>query len=280
MSGPGFLQRKLIVISISPAVMIVKEGASNATRPNLHGISYTVVSSAMPRSAARRIDAQTLILKDFCCVWIFYHRLGREDCARGSKALDPGGDVHSLPEIVLAVVEAHGETRSLVYADFEEKVLVAALGIDARHRLAHSQRSRKSAVRRGKCCHHGIPDRLDDRARFGCHNLVQHTEMLAHKVISDQIAHALIQCRRALEIGEQESEAGYLEPLIGVERVGVIKIAKRLVGEEPFRSKERPSLADKVMKRIAGDPERWHHSPVGVVLKQQAQRTGTQLHRT
>src|SRR5215472_8784663 len=153
---------------------------------------------------------QALALKDFCCVWIFYYRLGHEDCARGGKTLHPGGDVHGLPEIVLAVVEAHGETWSLMYADFEEKVLVAALGIDARHRLAHSQRRRKGAVGRGKGCHHGIADRLDDRARFGRHDLVQHAEMLAHKVISDQIAHALIQCRRALEVGEQESEAGYL----------------------------------------------------------------------
>src|SRR5262249_49947898 len=84
--------------------------------------------------------------------------------------------------------------------------------------------------------------------------------------------------RRALEIGEQESEACYLEPLIWVERVGVIKITKCLIGEESFRGKERPPPAEKMMKRIAGDPERGQHAPVSVVLKRQAQRTGPQLH--
>jgi hypothetical protein len=107
---------------------------------------------------------------------------------------------------------------------------------------------------------------------------VQYAEMVAHEVVSDQIAHALIESRRAFEIGEQEGEACYLEPLIWVERVGVIKIAKCLIGEEPFRGKERLPLAEKMMKRIAGDPERGQHAPVSAVLKRQAQRTGPQLH--
>jgi len=190
-------------------------------------------------------------LKKFCCVWIFYYRLGHEDCARGGKALHAGSDVHGLPEIVLAVIETYGETWSLVDADLEKKILVAPLGIDVCHRLTHPQRRRKSAVWRGKGCHHGIADGLDDRARFGRHDLVQYAEMLAHEIVSDQITYALIECRRALEIGEQESEAGDLEPLIGVERVGVIKIAKCLIGEESFRGKERPPLAEQRVQLLA-----------------------------
>src|SRR5262249_19680609 len=87
-----------------------------------------------------------------------------------------------------------------------------------------------------------------------------------HEIVSDQIAYALVECRRALEIGKQESEACNLESLIGIECVGVIEIAKCLVGQEPFRGKERPPLAEKMMKRIAGDPQRGKHAPVGVVL--------------
>jgi hypothetical protein len=40
--------------------------------------------------------------------------------------------------------------------------------------------------------------------------------------------------------GDPQSEAGDREPLIGVERVGVIKIAKRLIGEESLACAFRP----------------------------------------
>ena len=95
---------------------------------------------------------------------------------------------------------------------------------------------------------------------------MQYAEMLAHEVVSDQIAYALVECRRALKIGEQESEACNLESLIGIERVGVIEIAKCLIGQQPFRGKERPAVAEKMMKCIAGDPQRGKHAPVCVVL--------------
>jgi len=44
----------------------------------------------------------------------------------------------------------------------------------------------------------------------------QYAEMLAVEIVSDQIAHALVECGRALEIGEQESEACNLESLIAL----------------------------------------------------------------
>src|SRR6266478_2486254 len=52
-------------------------------------------------------------------------RLGREDRARRGKPLHPRGDVHGLPEIVLAVVERDGEARPLVNAYLEQQVAVA-----------------------------------------------------------------------------------------------------------------------------------------------------------
>jgi hypothetical protein len=104
---------------------------------------------------------------------------------------------------------------------------------------------------------------LTTATSFGRHDLVQYAEMLADEVVSDQIAHALVECCRALEI----------------ERVGVIKIAKCLIGEEPFSGKERPPLGEKMMKRIAGNPERGQHVPVSVVLNRLTQLAGPQLHR-
>ena len=126
------------------------------------------------------------------------------------------------------VVEANSETRPLVNADLEEKILITALGINARHRLAHPQRGRKSSVRRGKGRHHGIADHLDDRACFGRHNLVQYAEVLAHEIVSDQIAYAFIKCRRAFEIGKQKSEACNLKSSIGIECVGVIERSRNV----------------------------------------------------
>ncbi len=79
---------------------------------------------------------------------------------------------------------------------------------------------------------------LTTATSFGRHDLVQYAEMLADEVVSDQIAHALVECCRALEI----------------ERIGVKKIAKCLIGEEPFSGKERPPLGEKMMKRVAGNP--------------------------
>jgi hypothetical protein len=48
----------MAVEAVSLAVITVRE----VTAKNFHGISYTVVSSAMPRSAARRIDG--------CKLWL------------------------------------------------------------------------------------------------------------------------------------------------------------------------------------------------------------------
>src|SRR6516225_9553157 len=167
----------MAVEPISLAVMTVREAASNAK-------TFTESRTRSFRRRCREVPPAALMgassgFGGFLLCLDLLPPVGHEDCARGCKALHPGGDVHGLPEIVLAVVEAHSETWSLVNADLEQKILVAALGIDVRHRLAHPERSGKSAVRRGKCCHYGIPDCLDNRTRFGSHNFVQYAEMLA-----------------------------------------------------------------------------------------------------
>ncbi len=74
-------------------------------------------------------------------------------------------------------------------------------------------------------------------------NLVQHVEMRAHQVEGDEVPHPLVELGRAAQIGEEEGEAGDLQPLIHVERVGAIDVAKGLVGEQPLGGQERPPVA-------------------------------------
>ena len=98
--------------------------------------------------------------------------------------------------------------------------------------------------------------------------------MLAHQIIGDDVADAVIKRRRALEIGEQEGEAGDLQPLVDVERVGLIDVAEGLVGQQPLRGQERPAIAEQVMELVAGDPYRRQRAHVGAVLERDPQRTG------
>ena len=95
-------------------------------------------------------------------------------------------------------------------ADLEQQVLAAMRLVQAPHRFAHAQRGGECAVGSRECRHDGIADCLDHRAALGCHDLVQYPEVLAHQVESDQIADPFVELRRALEVGEQEREAGDL----------------------------------------------------------------------
>ena len=113
-------------------------------------------------------------------------------------------------------------------------------------RLAHPQRGRERPIRRRERRHHGVADRLDDGAGLGGDDLVQHPEMAAHEIVGDKVADPLVELGRALEIGEQEGQAGDLEALIDVERVGAVDVAEGLVAEQALRRQERPALAEQV----------------------------------
>ena len=102
--------------------------------------------------------------------------------------------------------------------------------------------------------------------------------MLAHQIVGDEIADALVERGRALEVGEQEGQAGDLEPLIDVERVGAIDVAEGLVGEKALGGEERLALAEQMMQRVAGDPQRRQHAAVGAVFQRQPQRPRPHLH--
>jgi hypothetical protein len=164
------------------------------------------------------------------------------------------GHVHGLAEIVLAVVEHDGEARRLVDADLEQQIVVAALGVDARHLLAHAQRRRHRAVWRRERRHDRVPDRLDDRPGLRRHDLLQDVKMLAHDIVGDEIADPLIERGRALEIGEEERKARDLEPLIDIEEIGAIDVAKRLVGQEALCGEERLAFAEQIVEPVAGNP--------------------------
>ena len=81
---------------------------------------------------------------------------------------------------------------------------------------------------------------------------LQHLEMRPHHVEGDEIADPLVELGRAAQIGEQEGQAGDLQPLIDVERIGPVEVAERLVGEQPLGGEERPPLPSSV-QRLPGD---------------------------
>ena len=90
--------------------------------------------------------------------------------------------------------------------------------------------------------------------------------MLLDQIERHQVADAFVKIGRALEIGEQKGEAGDLEPLIDVERIGPVDVAERLVGEQPLGSEERLTIAEHVVHRLAGDVHPRHEPLVGAVL--------------
>ena len=188
-----------------------------------------------------------------------------------------GGDIYSLPEVIEAVVQHHGKARPFVHADLEHQVLVLAFGVQSAHRIAHSEGGRDRTVGRGECRHHCVTDRLDYRARFRGDYLVQHAEVRPHHVVGNQVADALVEIGGPLQIGEQEGKARDLEPLVDVERVGAVDVAKRLVGEQALRRQERFALAEEVMHLVSRDPHGRQHAHVGAVLEDETKRPGPHL---
>src|SRR5476651_2031358 len=106
-------------------------------------------------------------------------------------------------------------------------------------------------------CHHGVADRLYDRAFLRRDNLEQCVKMRAHQVEGGEIADTFIQRSRALEIGKEKRQRRDLEPLIDTEIVRLVDVAKSLVGQHALGGEERLALADQMMKRVRSDEDRW-----------------------
>src|ERR1700710_419885 len=105
-------------------------------------------------------------------------------------------------------------------------------------------------------------------------------EMRAYQIERGEIADAFVQRGGALEVGEQERQRRDLEPLVDVEIVGLVDVAKGLVGEHALGGQDRFALAQHFMQRIAGDPDRGKYAHVGLIFKREPQRSWTQLRRT
>ena len=101
--------------------------------------------------------------------------------------------------------------------------------------------------------------------------------MLADQIVGDQIADALIERGRALQVREQERQARDLEPLIRLERLGLVDVAEGLISEKPFGGDERFAPGEKIVQRVAGEPQRRQNPALGTVLQRQPQRPGSQF---
>ena len=91
--------------------------------------------------------------------------------------------------------------------------------------------------------------------------------MRPHQIERSQIADPLVQCCRTLEIGEQKRQRRDLEALVDIEIVGLVEIAKRLIGENPFGSHDRLALAEQIVKRVARNPDRGQHAIAGIIFE-------------
>ena len=196
------------------------------------------------------------------------------DFLRGRQALYPCCDIHGLAEIILPLVEHDRETRAFVNADLDDQVLGAARQIELCHRRAHTQTRRKGMVGLDEGRHHGVADGFDHRAFFRRDDFQQRLKMRAHQIKRSEIADPLIQRGRALQIGEQEGQRGDLEPLVDTEIVGLVDVAKRLVGQHPLGGEERLPIAQQMMQAVGGNEDRRQHPHIGLVVERKPQRAG------
>src|SRR5438128_535528 len=97
--------------------------------------------------------------------------------------------------------------------------------------------------------------------------------MRADEIIGDKVANTLVELGRAFQVGEEEGEAGDLQALIDVERVGAIDVSEGLIGEEALRREERSALSEQMMQLLVGDPDARQGAHVAAVFQLDAQRT-------
>ena len=154
-------------------------------------------------------------------------------------------------------------------ADLDDQILRAALFVELVHGPAHPQARGKRMLRLDERRHHGIADGLHDSAFFRRDDFQQRMEMRADQIERGEVADAFVERRGALEVGEQEGQRGDLEPLIDVEIVGLVDVAKGLVGQHAFCGEDRLAFAEHLMQRVAGNPHRRKHADAGLVFERQ-----------
>ena len=111
-------------------------------------------------------------------------------------------------------------------ADLDDQILPAALGIECGHRRPHAQTRHDRMFRPDEGRHHGVADRLHDRALFRGDDFEQRMKMRPHQIEGGEIADPLIERGGALQVREQERQRSDLEALIDVEIVRLEDVAK------------------------------------------------------
>src|SRR5260370_6712797 len=103
--------------------------------------------------------------------------------------------------------------------------------------------------------------------------------MRSDEVEGDQIPNRFVELGGTSEVGEQERQAGDLEALVEIDRVGAVEIGKNLVGQQPLCAEERLAPAQELTEPVGRYPPPRQYARVGAVFERQAQRPGAQLDR-
>src|SRR5262249_15305161 len=90
--------------------------------------------------------------------------------------------------------------------------------------------------------------------------------MCAHEIKGDQVTHLLVKFGGALQVCEQERQAGYLEPLLNAERIGVINVTEGLIAEQALRSDEWLPPRKQLIEFWPGDPNSRQRAGIITVL--------------
>ena len=105
--------------------------------------------------------------------------------------------------------------------------LVEALGGGA-----HVERGGDSVGGVGVGGHDRVADRLHHRTAMADRRLAQPVEMLLHQLVGVEVADALVERGRALDVGEQDRDVADREPLRAADDLGAEQAAKGLAGEQ------------------------------------------------
>src|SRR2546421_10584740 len=106
------------------------------------GSGYFVHHDLVGDAAQRRLllnRPNRFLVQDGSHCGSFDHRPGDVDFLRDRQALNPRGNVDGLAEIILPLVEHHGEARTFMDADLDHQIISPTLGIELVHRGTHPQ---------------------------------------------------------------------------------------------------------------------------------------------
>ena len=165
--------------------------------------------------------------------------VGEDDLVAFGESLDASGKIDRLAEVVEPAVERHSEAGAGVRAHLQRDQLFAGLRVEARDPGVHVERRPHRIAGIAEARHHRVADRLHERSGVTRDRLAQEAEVESNEVERLHVSDALVHRRGALDVGEQEREAPYLEALGRDDRLRCEEVEKRLVRENLRRGQER-----------------------------------------